>query len=58
MSIIEQKGSSLFIQTIFVIILLSFLFAVIIHVTKDDNKIQQQSERPINLEPFNPNNTK
>jgi hypothetical protein len=57
MSITEQKGSSLFIQTIFVIILVSFLFAVIIHVTKDDNKIQQ-NERPINLEPFNPNSTK
>lgn len=57
MSITEQKGSSLFIQTIFVIILVSFLFAVIILVTKDDNKIQQ-NERPINLEPFNPNSTK
>ena len=57
MSIINQKGPAIFMQTILAIILISFIFAVFIHMSKDDNKIKQDA-RPINLEPFNPNYSK
>ncbi len=56
MSIINQKGTSLFLQTLSIILLLAFFCAVIIQINRDsDSGINRQSDRPINLEPYRPN---
>jgi hypothetical protein len=57
MGITNQKGWAILLQTISLIIIIAFFFAIIIHSGKDE-KNTQQSNRPLNLEPYNPNQSK